>query len=145
MVVMTSQTPVDQPGAKTAVKLPAVREAALRLFAERGYHGTALRQVADALGIRTPSLYDHMRAKQDLLRDIVEETTEQVWADYERAVDGVDDVTDRLRRAVQVYALQHATHRREALIVNRTSPAWRSRSVPECLSCVAATPGQSGT
>ncbi|HWD02166.1 MAG TPA: TetR/AcrR family transcriptional regulator [Amycolatopsis sp.] len=105
--------------AKTTVSPAAVREAALTLFAERGYHGTALSQIAAALNIRTPSLYNHMRAKQDLLRDIVADTTEQVWADYEQAVAGVDDVADRLRHATRVYALRHATHRREALIVNR--------------------------
>lgn len=97
----------------------SVREVALTLFAERGYHGTALSQIASELGIRTPSLYNHMRAKQDLLRDIVSETTEQVWADYEKAVEGEEDPAERLKRAARVYALRHATHRREALIVNR--------------------------
>lgn len=97
----------------------AVREAALTLFAERGYHGTALSQIAEALGIRTPSLYNHMKAKQDLLRDIIRETSEQVWSDHEQAVHGVGDVVERLRRSVRVYALRHATRRREALIVNR--------------------------
>jgi AcrR family transcriptional regulator len=116
---MTSQAPTSQPEGKTTVSPAAVRDVALTLFAERGYHGTALSQIAAALGIRTPSLYNHMRSKQDLLRDIVAETTEQVWADYVAAVDGVDDVAERLRRATQVYALRHATHRREALIVNR--------------------------
>ncbi|HKS46980.1 MAG TPA: TetR/AcrR family transcriptional regulator [Amycolatopsis sp.] len=116
---MDPKSPVSQAEAKTTVTAVAVRDAALTLFAERGYHGTALSQIASALGIRTPSLYNHMRAKQDLLRDIVSETTEQVWADYEQAVDGVQDVAERLRRATRVYALRHATHRREALIVNR--------------------------
>lgn len=119
MVIVAPQTPVDVPEPKTAVNLSAVRDTALTLFAERGYQGTALSQIAAALGIRAPSLYNHMRAKQDLLRDIVAETTEQVWADYERAVRDEDDVAERLRRAVEVYALRHATHRREALIVNR--------------------------
>jgi AcrR family transcriptional regulator len=60
-----------------------------------------------------------MRSKQDLLGEIVVETTEQVWAGYLAAVDGVDDVAERLRRALRVYALRHATRRREALIVNQ--------------------------
>lgn len=109
----------EQGEVKGTVNPAAVREAALTLFADRGYHGTALSQIAAELGIRTPSLYNHMRAKQDLLRDIVAETTQQVWDDYARAVDGVNDVVERLRRATRVYALRHATHRREALIVNR--------------------------
>lgn len=116
MAAKASMSPSE---AKVAVTPAAVRDAALTLFAERGYHGTALSQIAAALGIRTPSLYNHMKAKQDLLRHIVSETTEQVWADYEEAVGEVDDVVERLRRATRIYALRHATHRREALIVNR--------------------------
>jgi AcrR family transcriptional regulator len=116
---MVSEASAGQAAARTTVNAAAVREAALTLFARRGYHGTALSQVAGLLGISTPSLYNHMRAKQDLLREIVADTTEQVWADYEAAIDGVDDVAERLRRAVRVYALRHGTHQREALIVNR--------------------------
>jgi AcrR family transcriptional regulator len=98
---------------------PLVREAALTLFAQRGYHGTALRDIATAVGIRTPSLYNHIESKQELLRGILLGTTEQVWADFEAAVEGVTDPGERLRRAVVTYALRHANHRREALIVNR--------------------------
>jgi AcrR family transcriptional regulator len=116
---MTSAASPNESDAKPMVSPAAVRDVALTLFAERGYHGTALSQIAAALGIRTPSLYNHIRAKQDLLRDIVTQTTQEVWADYEAAVDGVDDIVERLRRAARVYALRHATHRREALIVNR--------------------------
>ena len=116
---MASRPSTVQPEEKATVNAAAVRDVALTLFAERGYHGTALSQIASELGIRTPSLYNHMKAKQDLLRDIVAETTQQVWADYEAAVDGVGDPVERLRRATKAYALRHATHRREALIVNR--------------------------
>ncbi|NMH95401.1 helix-turn-helix transcriptional regulator [Pseudonocardia bannensis] len=91
----------------------------MTLFAQRGYHGTALSQVAEALGIRTPSLYNHMRSKQELLQRIVSDTTEGVLEDFRLAVEGVADPVERLRRATRVYALRHATHRREALIVNR--------------------------
>jgi AcrR family transcriptional regulator len=104
---------------RSVVSPAAIREVALTLFARFGYHGTPLSLIATELGIRTPSLYNHMRAKEDLLRDIVADTTEQVWDDYKAAVDSVDDVAERLRRAVTTYALRHATHRREALIVNR--------------------------
>ena len=97
----------------------SVLEAALTLFAERGYHGTPLRSIAERVGIRTPSLYNHIESKQELLRGIVQETTELVWSEYRAAVAGAADVSGRLRRAVEVYALRHATHPREALIVNR--------------------------
>ena len=96
----------------------AVLDAALTLFAQRGYHGTALSQIAEALGIRTPSLYNHMRAKHELLRTIVERTVTGVLDDFRAAVAGVDDPAEQLRAATLVYARRHATHRREALVVN---------------------------
>jgi len=105
--------------ARDRVTEQSVRETALTLFAQRGYHGTALRDIANEVGIRTPSLYNHIESKQELLRGILLVTTEQVWSDFETAVEGVSDVGERLCRAVVTYALRHAIHRREALIVNR--------------------------
>ena len=53
--------------ARDRVTESLVREAALTLFAQRGYHGTALRDIAGEVGIRTPSLYNHIESKQELL------------------------------------------------------------------------------
>lgn len=40
---------------------------AARLFAEQGYQGTSLADLAEALGVQKPSLYHHIAAKEDLL------------------------------------------------------------------------------
>jgi AcrR family transcriptional regulator len=42
------------------------REAA-RLFAERGYHGTSMGDLAEAVGVQKASLYSHTGSKQELL------------------------------------------------------------------------------
>ncbi|HWM98657.1 MAG TPA: TetR/AcrR family transcriptional regulator [Streptosporangiaceae bacterium] len=105
--------------ARAAVTADAVLDAALTLFAERGYHGTAVSQIAASLGIRTSSLYNHMRSKQDLLQAIIGRTVDGVLDDFRTVVDDVGDPVQRLRRAVRVYALRHANHRREALVANR--------------------------
>ncbi|GAB3147255.1 TetR/AcrR family transcriptional regulator [Amycolatopsis sp. NPDC004378] len=103
---------------RPVVSESVVLDVALTLFAERGFHGTALSQIAGRLGIRTPSLYNHMRSKQDLLRAIVDETTATVLEEFHHATaDGGWET--RLREATRVYAYRHATHRREALVVNR--------------------------
>jgi AcrR family transcriptional regulator len=107
------------PDSRAAVTIETVLDAALTLFAERGYHGTALSEIAEALGIRTPSLYNHMQSKQQLLETIVRRTLDDVLVDFETAVAGLDDPVEQLRSATRVYALRHATHRREALVVNR--------------------------
>jgi AcrR family transcriptional regulator len=45
-------------------------EAAAELFGNHGYHATTIRQVADATGILSGSLYAHIRSKEDLLYEI---------------------------------------------------------------------------
>lgn len=98
-----------------------VLDAALTLFAERGYHGTSLKQVAERLNIRTPSLYNHMESKSSLLREIVLDTLDRVVVDFDRVTADVEDPVEGLRVATEVYALHHATHPREALVVNQDS------------------------
>jgi AcrR family transcriptional regulator len=44
--------------------------AAARLFAERGYQGTSLADLADAVGVQKPSLYHHIASKEDLLWEV---------------------------------------------------------------------------
>ena len=44
-----------------------VRQAALELFAERGFHGTGIRQLAERAGVSSASLYHYLGTKEDLL------------------------------------------------------------------------------
>ncbi len=117
--------------ARPGITPAAVRDAALTLFAERGYHGTALSEVAGRLEIRTPSLYNHISSKQELLAQIVLPLSQEVLDDLAAATDGVGPVAERLGAAVRVYALRHAVQRREALVLNTDVAAldepWRSR------------------
>jgi TetR/AcrR family transcriptional regulator, cholesterol catabolism regulator len=41
-----------------------------RLFAERGFHGTSIRELAKAVGIDPSSIYAHISAKEDLLAQL---------------------------------------------------------------------------
>ena len=40
---------------------------AVHVFAENGYHGTSMNDVADAAGVTKPVLYQHFSSKRDLL------------------------------------------------------------------------------
>ena len=42
---------------------------AARLFAKKGYHGTSIGDIAEALGVQKGSLYSHIASKEDLLYD----------------------------------------------------------------------------
>ncbi len=49
-----------------------ILDAAEDLFAEKGYSATSLGDVADRVGIRSPSLYNHFRNKEALYQAVLE-------------------------------------------------------------------------
>ena len=50
-----------------ATRRTELRREAARLFAERGYHGTSIGDLAEALGVQKATLYAYIESKQDLL------------------------------------------------------------------------------
>jgi TetR/AcrR family transcriptional regulator, cholesterol catabolism regulator len=86
--------------AATATKTPRRAEmvrSAARLFSERGYHGTSMQRLADALGLQKGSLYAHIGSKEDLLLDVVEEGAERFLARGRQAADEDAPAARRLR------------------------------------------------
>ncbi len=86
-----------------AEKLPTARRtemvrAAARLFSLRGYHGTSMQHLADALGLQRGSLYAHIGSKQELLFDVVEEGADRFLERGKRALDMKAPAAARLRR-----------------------------------------------
>ncbi len=59
--------------------------AAGRLFAERGYAGTSVRDIARELGISNPSIYHHFASKAEVLDEVLREPMEIVGRSVERA------------------------------------------------------------
>ena len=73
---------------------------AARLFAERGYHGTSIGDLAEAMGVQKGSLYAHINSKQDLLYETMREGADAFHA----ALDALPDhapVTERIRLALR--------------------------------------------
>ena len=68
---------------------------AARLFAERGYHGTSIGDLAEAMGVQKGSLYAHIRSKQDLLYETMREGADAFHA-------GLDGIADDLRPAEKI-------------------------------------------
>ncbi len=75
-----------------------VVSAAARLFSERGYHGTSMQHLADALGLQRGSLYAHIGSKEELLFDVVNEGADRFLERGERALTMNALATVRLRR-----------------------------------------------
>lgn len=88
-----------------------MRAAALRLFKEKGYHATSMRDIAEAVGINKGSLYSYIRSKEDLLIPVFERAMGVLLAQIEEiCADPALTPTDRLRRAVQAHVWAVATN-----------------------------------
>jgi TetR/AcrR family transcriptional regulator, cholesterol catabolism regulator len=75
------------------------REAA-KLFARKGYHGTSIGDIADALGVQKGSLYSHIASKEDLLY----ETLREGAAAFHEALDAIPEdlpSTEKIRLALR--------------------------------------------
>ena len=48
-----------------------IRSCAARLFRKKGYNATSMRDIAEAVGIKAASIYNHIKSKQELLEDLL--------------------------------------------------------------------------
>lgn len=102
---------------KGAVTREGILIAAERLFAEKGYAGCTLRELADAVGMKAGSFYYHFRAKEEILDALVEESTLRLTQAVEQALSSLDaDAPAALRLKTAMYA--HV-----AMVLSASGPA----------------------
>jgi AcrR family transcriptional regulator len=73
---------------------------AARLFAQKGYHGTSIGDLAEAMGVQKGSLYAHIASKQDLLY----ETMAEGARGFHAGLDAIDDhlpAVEKIRLALR--------------------------------------------
>jgi AcrR family transcriptional regulator len=101
-----------------------ILEHATRLFAERGYDGTTLQDIADAIGITRPGLYHYINSKEQLLAALVRDVSENT-AHIVREVrlrTGLSSV-EKLRTVVRGLVLQRARSPEHFRVLDRTEAA----------------------
>ncbi|MGG1656202.1 UNVERIFIED_ORG: TetR family transcriptional regulator [Anoxybacillus amylolyticus] len=83
-------------------------EAAMKLFAEKGYHETSIQDLVEAWGISKGAFYHHFASKEDLLLAVLRYYSEKMVADF--MADGGEG-TEKERFTRQLAA--HFSHIRE--------------------------------
>lgn len=79
-----------------------LRTAATRAFAEKGYDGVSIRELANRAGLSLSALYYYYRSKRDLLRAILIDSIEQYFQRHDALMaEATDDPVDRLSKFVE--------------------------------------------
>jgi AcrR family transcriptional regulator len=81
------------------------------LFAEKGFRATTVREIADAAGILSGSLYHHFDSKESIGDEILSGFLNDVLAAYRGAVAAADDPRDAIERIVRTSSHTLARHR----------------------------------
>jgi AcrR family transcriptional regulator len=82
---------------------------ATRLFAERGFSGTSLKDIADATGLTRPAIYHYVRNKDELLAKLVAELAQEPVVALREINDSPEaGAIERLRRMAYTIAIRQA-------------------------------------
>jgi AcrR family transcriptional regulator len=103
--------------ADTASTRDRLLQVATQLFAERGYSGTSMADIAEGVGVRKASLYNYFPSKEDLLLELLEQCIE-AWKEASRpALEVPGSFERRLWNHLKAVVEFTAHHRHKVAIV----------------------------
>ncbi len=94
-------------------------QAASQYFADKGFYGTSIRDVAEAVGISKPSLIHHFPSKESLYSEVLKRIATGLNARLEEALDAPVDEREKLHRFVDRFCAWSFTHEHDARILMR--------------------------
>lgn len=102
----------------------AITRAARESFAERGYHGTSIRDIARRAGLSLSALYHWHSGKQELLAALIEESVEEYFRRCDDALrEAGDDPPRRLAALVRATVEYRVSRQVESTIA---ASEWRN-------------------
>ena len=85
-----------------------IAETAAALFADRGYDSVSMREIADAVGIKAASLYNHYDDKEDLYRASLEQALSERMARVNDATASEGTTQERLLQTLNALTFDEA-------------------------------------
>jgi len=130
-------TPAKTPSKSEATRR-AILQAAAGLFRQRGYAAVSLRDIAEAVGMKTGSLYYHFDSKESLVEEILTLGTQGAFEASRAAVEALGEAADPLDKLDAVFAAHTQFLHDEAnfasanlKILGQVPPAIRERHVKQ--------------
>jgi AcrR family transcriptional regulator len=97
-------------------------DAAARLFRERGFHATSMRDIAKAVGMLSGSIYYHFDSKEDMLAAVYQEGERRVAEAVDAAVAAETKPWQRLEAACAAHLGALIAHRDYTQVMIQTLP-----------------------
>jgi AcrR family transcriptional regulator len=88
----------------------AILDAALEVFARRGFNGASIDEIAQAAGISKALIYEHFPSKRDLHASLLERHTQEIFVRVAQTADTDDPGEVRLRNGVDAFLDWVETH-----------------------------------
>jgi TetR/AcrR family transcriptional regulator, cholesterol catabolism regulator len=108
-------------------KKELIQEAAARLFRDKGYSATSMRDLAEAVSLRASSLYNHFSSKEEILRDICFQNAQR----FLQAMDEVEAMDGSATQKVSALLRLHIhTATQDITSVTAFNDEWRHLSEP---------------
>jgi len=85
-----------------------IQEAALELFAAKGFYGTGIRDIAERVGVTTAALYHYMGSKNELLIDIMVGSMRGLISAAQESLATTDEPAAQLAALVRAHVVYHA-------------------------------------
>jgi AcrR family transcriptional regulator len=80
-----------------------IREKAAILFMEKGFYATSMRELARDVGMEAPSLYNHIRSKEDILKEICFDYAHKYLEGIRQIRNKINSSKDQLRAVIDMH------------------------------------------
>jgi AcrR family transcriptional regulator len=80
-----------------------ILDVALEVFATAGFHGASMNEVAEAVGVTKPVLYQHFDSKRDLYQALIDEVGNRLLASIAKATAEATDGKSQTELGFQAY------------------------------------------
>ena len=87
-----------------AERREVIERTALDVFAERGFHGASMEEIARRSGITPPVVYDHFASKLALHKRLLERTRDELLDMWRQNLAGRESSEERIPRALDAWA-----------------------------------------
>jgi AcrR family transcriptional regulator len=104
------QTSAPRKRLTAAARREVIELAAMDVFAERGYHGAAMDEIARRSGVTPPVVYDHFESKPALHRRLLMRTRDDLLAMWRENLSGAGTLEQQIAQAFDAWSRYVQAH-----------------------------------